>query len=125
MRYTIYLKAEDNIQRIVVVADEDATPEKAEFSAELVRLGRSPRHHARIRQAQVNCLMLDWRRSGAGDGRSSVCPPAWPRTPASYAVRRGCTDPSHAGREEGRDPCQRVRAAAPLTCLRITGLCYV
>lgn len=41
MRYTIYLKAEDKIQRIVVVADEDATPEKAEFSAEFVWLGHA------------------------------------------------------------------------------------
>ena len=41
MRYTIYLKAEDNIQRIVVVADVDATPEKAEVSAEFVRLGNA------------------------------------------------------------------------------------
>jgi hypothetical protein len=39
MRYTIYLKAEDKIQRIVVVADGDATPKKAEFSAEFVQLG--------------------------------------------------------------------------------------
>lgn len=41
MLYTVYLRAEDRIERVTVEAEEGLTLEKAKFSAQFVQVGEA------------------------------------------------------------------------------------